>query len=144
MSIWTGGGCGVKNRPIQRPRFSSSLFLQKLPLFDIPSTPAKKWMTESEYDRIFNEMLKRGFSVGDDATIDRGITPIRHPHTDRWVVYVLLDCVVELDKKPSWLIHPWHWRGALVCFLKNYNGGTIKKIKCVSRGPKSAWCEVVE
>jgi len=102
-------------------------------------------ISNEEWSRLHSELLQRGFQAGDVAVLENGtITPTIHGHTGRRCLYVQISCLINLYDRPKFIINPAHWRGALVCFVDGYkNGDAVKQVKCISRGPRSAWVKVV-
>ena len=107
-----------------------------------------KRLTRDQWNKLFNEMLDKGFQPGDTAILDpekKSILPTIHGKTGRRCVYIQISSVIDLDDRPKWMINPAHWRGALVCFLDGKDDGKeITAVECIRRGERSAWGKVVE
>ncbi len=106
---------------------------------------AKK-ITIEEWTREFDRLWNRGFQPDDIAILkapDVVLAAAQHNKTGRKCVYVQLDSVVDLYSRPKWLLNPYNWKGALVCFIQGPTEGSIKAVKCLRRGPNSAWVQIV-
>ncbi len=99
-----------------------------------------------EYHKRYMAMLERGFQPGDMAQVPEGTcyTCPRYSGHGWYYVLVVLNCVIPDDLRPHWLVVATdRCRHGLKCRVPD-GVQQVRKVRCVSRGPKSAWVEVLE
>lgn len=102
-----------------------------------------------EYLRRWQEMFERGFQPGDEAEIPWWDTNWATPRDSGYgwrYVLVQLCSSVPPDHIPKWhIISLPACHCGLKCRLPDdWRGMDIKRVRCISRGPKSARVEVLE
>jgi len=101
------------------------------------------------YSALWNQMFQKGFQPGDVAEIGwwelNHATPRVSGYGWRYVL-VQLSTSIPPDGKPRWIIIVLpECRYGLKCRIPDdWKGMDIKRVRCVSRGPKSATVEVLE
>jgi hypothetical protein len=100
-------------------------------------------MTQEEYNRKFNELLKSNPQVGEVIENDRACPVYSCRHTGRPMVKVTVSCLVDHERGPHRMMH-YYGRFGLNVYLNDPSKKHAKKIKITKVGPKSAWCDVLE
>ncbi len=99
-----------------------------------------------QYHKDYMAALERGFQPGDEASVPLGdfyARPRDSGHGWKYVL-VVLNIMVPTDLKPHWIVvASERCRHGLKCRVPD-DVQQVKRIRCVSRGPKSAYVEVLE